>query len=128
MGCIYWSVRRHAGAEHGTVCQLDHDHGKLRMASVSARWRGVVISISWESQWNSRLFSCGRSSGVGERFTVGYSYRPELSDTVRRRYRLVVSRASLFRYLAGSLVSGAMRRDCVRAGRGRDSPNVLGHW
>ena len=58
----------------------------------------------------------------------GYSYRPELSDTVRRRYRLVVSRATLFRYLAGSLVSGAMRRDCVRAGRGRDSPNVHGHW
>src|SRR4029077_13192038 len=98
------------------------------MASISARWRRVVISISREGSWNSLLFTCRRSPGVGERFTVGYSYCPELSDTVRRGYRLVVSRAALFRYLAGSLVSGALRRDCVRAGRGCDSPNVLGHW
>jgi hypothetical protein len=28
---------------------LDHDHGKLRMASVSARWRRVVIPISWKA-------------------------------------------------------------------------------
>src|SRR2546423_12097441 len=109
MDRIYWRIRRHAGAEHGTVCQLDHDYGKLCMASISARGRRVVIAISRQSTWNSGLFSCGGSARVGQPFTVGYSCRAELCDAVRGMYRLVVSQATLSRYLACSLVSGAVR-------------------
>ena len=98
------------------------------MVAVSARWGRVVIAISRESLWNTCLFRCGRSTGVGERFTAGNSYCSELSDTICDRHWCgCVSQRRFADLWRLSLVSRAMRWHRVRTRRGCDSPNVFRH-
>jgi len=106
VGIVHWRVRRDAGAEYGTVRKLDHYYSQLCVAAVSACRRSALTAISWEGPWNTRVFHCGRPSGIGERLTVGNSRRPDVSDAICLGYYMDVSTAALCRRLARSLVSG----------------------
>ena len=124
MGIVHWRVRRDAGAEYGTVRRLDHYYSQLFLAAVSACRRHPVITISWEGPWNTRVFHCGRPSGIGEPLTGGNSRWPDVPLAICVGYYMDVFSAALCRGLARDLVSGGVQWYCIRARRSRDRPDV----
>ena len=73
LGVVHWRIRWDAGAKHRTLRKLDRYHSQLCLATVSACRRRATLAISWEGLWNTRVFHCGRPSGIGERLTAGNS-------------------------------------------------------
>src|SRR6266496_2697320 len=125
-GPIFSEVSRLAssGAVHGTVRKLDHYYSQLCLAAASAGRRSVVIAISWEGLWNTRVFHCGRSSGIGERLTAGNSRCSDVPDAICVGYYMDVCSAALRRRRACSRVSDGVRWYCVRTRRSCDRPDV----